>query len=342
MTQTQSHALLAAAMFAVSAPTLAQNVTLYGRVDMSVSYQSRIFVNGKVVDQSVTALDSGGYSGSRFGFRGREDLGDGYGALFVLESGVQADTGASGQGGRLFGRQAYVGLDGPAGRVTVGRQYTPWFDALSNADPFGNNLVGNSGNVLFANARADNAVLYRTPAMGGFTGQIMHALGEGVSGKQTNISAAYQAGPAWLGAAYGEYSFQGVVAKFALVGASYDFGVVKLFANAERLRDLNPTLQAAPTPLAGARGTSWLVGATAPVGSGTVMASVTALNDQRTANRDAKQYAIGYLYPMSKRTALYAGFARIVNSNGGVLTTNTPSYAGRGEAQLQLGLSHAF
>ena len=71
------------------APLLAQQVTIYGRLDMSLSYQSRIFVNNQVTDQSVRAIDSGGYAGSRVGFRGTEDLGGGLKSLFVLEQGVQ-------------------------------------------------------------------------------------------------------------------------------------------------------------------------------------------------------------------------------------------------------------
>jgi predicted porin len=136
-------------------PSLAQQVTLSGRVDMSVSYQSRIFVNGQVTNQSVKTVDSGGNGGSRLNFSGQEDLGGGNQAMFVLEQGIQADTGVLGQGGRAFGRQAYVGLQGQWGRLTLGRQYTPWFETQSISDPFNNGLVGNAGNVELANSRVD-------------------------------------------------------------------------------------------------------------------------------------------------------------------------------------------
>ena len=63
-------------------------------------------------DRSATKITSGVGAGSRLGFKGSEDLGGGHSAIFLLENGFQADTGAMGQGGLLFGRQIYVGLQG--------------------------------------------------------------------------------------------------------------------------------------------------------------------------------------------------------------------------------------
>ncbi|MBI5256583.1 MAG: porin [Burkholderiales bacterium] len=325
-----------------ASPVMAQStVTLYGRLDMSLSLQNRVFVNGKVTDKSVRAADSGGSNGTRVGFRGTEDLGGGLKAVFVLEEGIQADTGLLGQGGRAFGRQSYVGLEGAWGRLTAGRQYTPWFDTLSTADPFGNNFVGNSGNVEFANARVDNSLLYRSPRFGGFTLQVLTAYGEGTAQRQNNVALAYQNGPLWIGAAYGQAKLASR-GSFSILGASYDFGPLRVYGNVTRLSDIDPTAQPAPVLSPGARGRSWLLGANAPLGAGQLMASVVGLDDQRKANRDARQYAVAYNYPLSKRTSLYAGVGRIVNRNGGVLTVNTPSYPGRGERQTQLGISQVF
>lgn len=359
-----NHIALACAAMAASSGALAQTppgVTLYGRVDMAVAYQTRLFstpTSGVVVGGHRWYADSGGSNGSRWGLRGNEDLGGGLKALFVMESGLQADTGVIGQGGRVFGRQVYVGLDGGFGRVTVGRQYTPWFDVLSTSDPFGNNLVGNSGNVEHANARADNAIVYGTPNFGGFTAQGMVALGErngsDKAGMQMDLALKYQRGPLWVGFAHARQNsadevpaasgnFQAnTTASFSILGASYDFGVVKVFGNVATMKDMNPTVQPAPSVVAGAKGSSWLVGASAPVLGGSLMASVVSLDDKRVQNRDARMVATGYTYPLSKRTMLYTAFARIVNRNGGTLTVNTPSYPGTSEAQFQAGVSHAF
>ncbi|MEM5461552.1 porin [Paraburkholderia phytofirmans] len=101
-------------------PALAQSsVTLYGVVDDSIQYVHN--VDGK---SSRFALQSGSQTASRWGLVGNEDLGGGLKAVFRLENGFNINTGTLGQGGRMFGRQAYVGLSSPVwGTVTLGRQY---------------------------------------------------------------------------------------------------------------------------------------------------------------------------------------------------------------------------
>ena len=93
------------------------SVTLYGIIDEGVNYNSN--ANGN----RLYNLSSGVFQGSRWGLRGKEDLGGGLGAIFVLENGFDVNTGRLGQGGLLFGRQAYVGISSPYGTVTFGRQY---------------------------------------------------------------------------------------------------------------------------------------------------------------------------------------------------------------------------
>jgi predicted porin len=68
--------------------------------------------------------------------RGREALGGGTAAVYTVEAGILNDTGVSDQNGRLFGRQAFVGLEGPLGRVTLGRQYNLVYETLADVgDP---------------------------------------------------------------------------------------------------------------------------------------------------------------------------------------------------------------
>jgi predicted porin len=107
---------LAALLCCVSVESRA-NVTLYGVVDAGVS-----FTNNQVGGGSVVRQTSGSLSSSRWGVRGSEDLGQGLKAVFVLESGFDVDTGKSAQGGRLFGRSAYVGLESQWGSILFGRQ----------------------------------------------------------------------------------------------------------------------------------------------------------------------------------------------------------------------------
>src|SRR5476649_1738578 len=113
------------------------SLTVYGIADLGIDRQQ----GG--VGGAVTKLSSGIENGSRLGFKGIEDLGDGMQALVVLESGIAMDTGANNQSGLPFGRQIYVGLKDTFGSLTLGRQYTALNNILcGELDPFRCGLAG--------------------------------------------------------------------------------------------------------------------------------------------------------------------------------------------------------
>ena len=105
-----------------SLPMLAKSseITIYGKIDVGLAYTS--------VDHGLDGVDttnklqmmSGQTAGSRVGMRGYEELGDGNKVGFILETGMNMDTGALGQEGRLFGRQAVLYVDGPYGNFKMG------------------------------------------------------------------------------------------------------------------------------------------------------------------------------------------------------------------------------
>jgi len=106
----------------VSAPAFAQsNVTIYGVADAGFAF-------GEHGENDVTGIESGLLSGSRIGFRGTEALGNGLNAVFTLEQGFNIDNGAESDSSKAFQRQAFVGVAGGFGAVTVGRQYAPGYD----------------------------------------------------------------------------------------------------------------------------------------------------------------------------------------------------------------------
>ncbi|HEX8602624.1 MAG TPA: porin [Pseudoduganella sp.] len=144
----------------------AQSVTLYGVLDSGVEYVNHVGPSGRSLTRVPTIT---GTFPSRWGLRGSEDLGGGTRALFALESGIGMDTGALNQGGRLFGLQAWVGLGGTWGQVSVGRQLTMLLWALQDTDVMGPNIygIGAFDNYL-PNARADNALAYKG-SFGGVT-----------------------------------------------------------------------------------------------------------------------------------------------------------------------------
>lgn len=151
---------LVATVILTTTPAHAQNgVTLYGVVDTGVA-----FVNGVGTNRSSVAFmpNLSGTVPSRWGLRGTEDLGAGNKALFWLESGFAPDSGVANQGGRIFGRQALVGISGQWGQVAIGRQYTMLFWAMAEPDMLGPNIFGSgSFDTYLPNARADNALSYK-------------------------------------------------------------------------------------------------------------------------------------------------------------------------------------
>lgn len=343
----------------LSAEVAAQStVTLYGLVDVGLVRET----GGRT--GSVNKLTSGMASGSRFGFRGTEDLGDGMSALFLLESGFQADTGVQGQGGALFGRQAYVGLrSDKLGSLLLGRQYTPEYGTLLMADPFSTGLAGDAANLIpntgNAASRMDNTVKYLSPSFGGVTAELARGFGEvaGASNAQGQWGGAlaYAAGPLnlRLGVHYRDNdtaTTQVGSGRTSLLAATYDFGVLKAHlgygvdkgVNSSPLRNTTNPYGAATAPTASTDSRDLLIGMTLPIGRHTVLASYIHKDDKTALNQDASQWALGYRYALSKRTDLYTSYAHIRNKNGAAYTVGSAIEAGSGNAAYSLGIRHAF
>ncbi|MCP3719179.1 porin [Paraburkholderia sp. CNPSo 3281] len=152
--------LAAIAVWALSGAAKAQSsVTLYGIIDTGLEYVSHVGAKG---DGLVRMPSITGSLPSRWGVRGSEDLGEGLKAIFTLESGFNVRGGDMGQGGRLFGRQAWVGLSSNYGALTFGRQYTMTYVALLENDVMGPAIysLGSLDNYI-PNARSDNTVAYK-------------------------------------------------------------------------------------------------------------------------------------------------------------------------------------
>ena len=162
--------LFAAAVAALAAGgAYAQSsVTLYGVADVGLEYVSKANAAG----DDLFRMSSGNQSGSRWGLRGAEDLGDGLSAVFTLESGFDSGNGTRGQSGRLFGRQATIGLANDAwGSVEFGRQTTVGGTFLAEIDPFYTSFTQANIGTSFSAAntmRWDNMIMYRSPWTDGF------------------------------------------------------------------------------------------------------------------------------------------------------------------------------
>lgn len=185
---------VAAAMTAATAS--AADFTLYGIVDTGLGYTNLDTLEDPTVNRFE--MINGYNSGSRFGFKGTEDLGNGYSVSFVLENGFNSDSGVLGQGGRMFGREAQVKFHSPYGTLSFGRAGT-LLSGAGTLDIFGTNAdvlpggwdgIFNIGNYQGNGMRLDNMVTYQTPTAAGFTGYLQYSFANDTVDGDDNDSRA--------------------------------------------------------------------------------------------------------------------------------------------------------
>ncbi|WP_027801766.1 porin [Paraburkholderia dilworthii] len=196
---------IAVAGVASTAAHAQSSVTLYGIMDVGLNYQSNAS-GGRLL-----AMTSGVNQGSRFGLTGSEDLGGGLKAIFRLENGFDITNGKLGQGGLLFGRQAYVGLASRNGTLTFGRQYDSLIEFVSQysvSNQWGGYVSAHPGDLDNFNYsfRSNNSVKFTSANYNGFSFGGTYAFG-GSAGDETRnqvwaVGARYTHGPFSVGAAY--------------------------------------------------------------------------------------------------------------------------------------------
>ena len=243
----------------------AADVTLYGVVDLGLKY-SHVDSDKPGVDATDKfEMKSGGQSGSRFGLKGVEDLGNGMAVGFVLENGFNADDGTLGNNDRLFGREANLFIRGAFGELSFGRvgQLTSGngsYGITGNLSPFGTSWGGSveGSTFMVGYSRMDNTVTYKTPTFAGFTAYAqysfeMNTKGVGTDDKHYGTEGKSSADRYYaLGATYknGGLNLVGVVDSYNwstyqdarddvddgitfTLGGSYDFGVAKAYLGAQ-------------------------------------------------------------------------------------------------------------
>lgn len=320
--------VLATGMLYSSAASAQSSVQLYGQVDAWVGAQK--FPGGG----RAWTLGGGGMSTSYWGLKGAEDLGGGYKAIFALEDFFRPQNAAYGrfQGDSYFSRDAYVGIQSPYGTLTAGRLTTSLFVSTILFNPFADSytfspmvyhvflglgtypayttdqgVVGDSG--------WDNAIAYSTPDYHGLSGTAMYAFGNqaGENG-QHKASAQFQyfSGPFAVTGVYQYVNFNTQPADLSTLvsgmqsqavaqfGASYDLRVVKLFG---QYMYTDNTVRTGNFHINTAQG-----GMTVPLGPGSVMASYAYSRDAGGLDQTRQTWALGYDYPLSKRTDLYAAY----------------------------------
>jgi len=341
--------LVALAVLATSGAAMAQSsVTLFGVVDAGYSV-------GKGATNS-TAMRTDRIGSSRLGFRGVEDLGGGMRAEFWLEAGVANDSGAgsatnsnnqavtgltsAGTQGLTFNRKSTVGLVGSMGEIRLGRDYSPQFYPDAQYDPFGTNGVASSliayGGGLTA-VRASNMIAYHSPNVSGFTVMLGSYMGEnntgaaaGKSGDGNGIHVRYAQGKLALGIASSTTkSGAATEVKTSTMGGSYNFGVATVTFNSNTVKNTGAV------DLEG-----MMIGAMIPMAGGTLKFSNASL---KQGAAETKRNAVGYVMPLSKRTSLFATYARNGNSGGANRALNgAVTGANQSSTGYDLGVNHTF
>jgi predicted porin len=295
-------------------------------------------------------ITSGAQSGTRLGFKGKEDLGNGLNALFVLETGIAADAGGFNQANKAFGRQSFVGLQGDFGTMTLGRQYTSYFLTLNQvADPFASGLAGNAQNLMLPGAantitnadraiRMDNAIKYATPLFENFSAEIAYGFGErteATDGQRVITgSVGYDSKPLNVRLAYYERNNATDTAslKSTMLAANYDLEFAKIYAAFADNDWVGQT-----------KTRNYLIGATVPFGAHKFIASYIRADGRGVyAANDADQWGIGYTYSLSKRTNLYAAYGQISNDGAATYTVGNNSENGTTNKAFNLGVRHVF
>jgi predicted porin len=329
-----------AALAAVGTASAQSTVTLYGVADVWLgSTKTETLTGGVLTGVRQTKLDGGGYNGSRFGFRGTEDLGGGLKANFVLEQGINVDTGAPVDSTKQFNRQAYVGFSGGFGEVRLGRQYTA-YDTLRGATNHSfdtafavTSSVWGKGIADYAN-RVDNQITYISPDFSGFSGALTYGLGENKTATTsatdtTAVHLKYAAGPLLVGVAYQQQEITNTVDRtYTLLAGSYNFGMAKVTAGFNRAKQ----------DMAG-KDNEYQLGVDFPVAPNARIALGYAHAKKKNAAGASLGKTDGYsltgYYDLSKRTRLYAGLRNYQDKNAaGVKTEKGNLYA--------IGVRHSF
>lgn len=326
------------------------SVTLYGLVDTGIEFLNHAGTGGA---GSVYRLSPGNVTGSRWGLRGKEDLGGGLGAVFVLESGFNSDTGTSGQGGRLFGRQAYVGLQNQWGLISLGRQINTLYDLFVPLDPVRYTSYGLlAQDAQFAN-RADNAIKY-TGNFGNLTITGMYSAGYDATiangsevpgnpriGQEVSAGTSYTIGKLGMVLAYDQRrgtsaASAGNLERRYATGLLWTDGA---FTATAGYRFLQGTIA---TPSLRAH-LYWIGGSYNFTPVFVVRAGVYR-TDRRDSSNDAMSYALAIAYTLSKRTDLYLNASFMDNKGASTLgVVNGGSVApGVDQTGVVAGIRHIF
>ena len=366
----KAYPLLLSLLACGTAASAQSTVNVSGRIDLAM----RRVDNGV---SSQTLLQRDGSTSNRLVFSGREDLGGGLAAGFVLDSAIRPDTG--GVASTFWERRSTVSLYGNFGEIRLGRDAALQNSGPGDFDALNGKGVGNVMNLATpfnfsyttTFTRINNAISYVTPnTLGGFYGQLQWSPSEGGIGtRNTTLGLGYLKGPLEVRVTHGRNETNQVATvnprtgasvapasattaptakgywTYSNAGASYDFSAIKVMGSVTQFRS------AEALSGAGRRREIMLnLGAMVPVGqAGSVNFAYTHANRSGLGSdeQDASQIGVQYTHKLSKRTMLYTSFAylrqdalaNVANSRYNIDGTDVVGRSGKG---LDLGIQHRF
>ena len=275
-------------------------------------------------------VDGSGLNTSFWGVRGSEDLGGGLQAQFEMTSFFRSDTGMPGRNDAdgFFSRSSWIGLKGNWGTLRAGRQSTlsflsigrySAFGASSNFNPsFLHNYQSSATQPLMTGSGAtdsawNNALSYQSPSFSGLSGAVFYAPSESTTaGTRRGANLTLNRGAFSASATFEKIGGMSLSvaappavlrmedSKLWSLGASYDFKVVKVFAQGISTRLRNAAVHVDLDTVN--------VGAKVPLGAGSILVSHGQTRKSQTGQSDLKRRttSLGYDHALSKRTDLYA------------------------------------
>lgn len=368
---------VAAVAATMACQSQAAEIELYGLIDMGFDYVSYDTDQAGSSRQDSLTMGTSLLAPNRWGMRGTEDLGNGWKAGFNLEGQFAGDTGEM-TGGRLFHRTAQVRLGSDAyGTFVFGRSgalrsgfgttglWNPKTHPFSNS--VGQYASGHKYVMPGGFKAVDNAITWQSPVWAGAQLHLQYSSeidapknATGVENKDSanrywGVGMTYQNGPVHGVAILDSimYANNGSNPERAMafsLEADYNFGFMTLFASGMYFDDFKGSdfqgrkfgtfsTVGVDTPY---EGYSLQLGANIPAAGGTVKVNVGWMDAEASDNSkwetDRLSFAAGYVYPLSKRTSLYAvaGYLTDTVVNDAGEETNPDAY------EAVIGIQHRF
>ncbi len=334
-----------AALTAVSA--FAQSsVGIKGTFDPSFRNQVTTYGDGTV--RSTTDLANNVQGTSQVTFFGTEDIGGGLKANFLLENDFNSTTDAkSNWGNATNGGETYVGLAGGFGDIKLGAPNSPSLD-VSGRTPFGTKIGSGFGTAQgLSHVRENNQFVYTTPTFAGLTLKVASA-SKATTGAAANITTAVTAAASKsdIGLTYVNGPLKAVLANYSQSGVhkqthgyvAYTMGDLTAtygFGKDERVAAVAAVANTTAARAAG-KSSNYNVAVAYKMGATTLMATTGKLDDKTTDNWDIKMTAVGAKYDLSKRTSVYARYAKQTYDN------STNALIAKEQKTTAVGIQHNF